>query len=122
MEIKVRAWDTQLKIFSYCGFGMKTFALFVKRVNCDRYIKTLYTGRKTKKGKEIYAGDIFDIYCGDPFVNPSTITWSEENCGFYVGIAYDSDYDMCMNECIERGFPMIGNIFENKELFYKGVK
>ena len=75
-----------------------------------------YTGRKTKNGKEIYEGNIFDTYCGDPFVNPSTVVWSDKACSFYVSIEYDSDYDMCINTCIENDYPMIGNIFENPEL------
>ena len=56
-EKKFRAWDTQLRSYTYSGWGEKTFAIFAKRTNCERYVIEQFINKTDKNGIKIYEGD-----------------------------------------------------------------
>ena len=111
-ELKFRAWDTQMKIFSYAGWGSKTFAIFAKRTNCQRYIITQFTGLIDKEGVEIYEGDLMQIGGYRNYVG--WLLNDDQDNGFWMFNksnepihALDTGYQF---------YEIIGNIYENSEL------
>ena len=113
-EIKFRAWDTHLKIYSKAGFGSRTFGIFAKRVNCSRYIIEQLTGQKDKNKINIYEGDLI-IDHNSAYTKRYIVSFSE-GCFDTINIE-NKDKSIHGDELFL--FPdceVIGNIHQNPEL------
>ena len=111
IEHKFRAWDTQLNSYTYSGWGEKSFAIFVKRTNCKRYIIEQYTGLKDKNGVEDYIGNIWEVeYLGKKirFLRKVELTWLGYEFDF---ICLDGPISPVHAEVSKNG-EIIGNINE----------
>lgn len=76
-----------------------------------RYVVEQYTGLKDKNGKEIYEGDILEIWIGGvKQIPPYIVTDLRE---LYLDFNRDDSY-CCFSAC-----RIIGNIHENPELLEK---
>lgn len=73
-----------------------------------------YTGLTDKNGTKIFEGDILEFtYDGEK--DPYLIKWDKSDCGYRIWDS-DGDYDFCDHWASGR-FEVIGNIFDNPELF-----
>lgn len=70
------------------------------------------TGRNDKNGKLIYENDIMVAYYDEE--NPVMVVWRE--CGF-VAVENNSDELCPLDYFTQKHFYVVGNIFDNPELF-----
>ena len=123
-ELKFRAWDKDTKRYwNVGGLGFEKGRLI--EVYLDNYPTTLegneeckkpdevileqYTGLKDKNDKEIYEGDIVEIYKGGATYE---VAWFEKYGGWFCFSNNDDHYE----PLYQADFEVIGNIHENKEL------
>jgi uncharacterized phage protein (TIGR01671 family) len=120
-EIKFRIWDSKNKRFVYFE------GIFNKLDNnLIGEIGQQYTGLKDKNGKEIYEGDILEIWDGRKL----PVEFGEYFTGFERRDSHNGWYlasnkaisDIALDERYaveEYGVTVVGNIFENPELLEK---
>lgn len=121
-EIKFRIWDDFKK--EWLGSSDKDSLTFygfhlvgeVMTVQCPPQwaldsccIVEQYTGLKDKNGKEIYEGDIVQIYKGGTTYE---VAWMEKDGGWFCFSNSDDHYEPLYHA----DFEAIGNIHENPEL------
>jgi uncharacterized phage protein (TIGR01671 family) len=135
-ELKFKAWDVQLnKMFdgdqieesktikTYLSYGQLTIGCFPKFKDYYELIPLQFTGKKDKKGKEIYEGDVCkcryykhsekDLYLTQKVVF--------EHASFFVVVGdlkpdlETETYTNCPLSWVNE-IEIIGNIYENPEL------
>ena len=130
-EIKFRVWNNFHKRFLDIPFEgqfesklaiSQNGKMYSGKYDCimgeNQYTIQQYTGIKDKNGKEIYEGDIVEI-----FNHPQSeqVEWEPNGCGFGF-FAHDSKerdsggFQFLSDWTGSNGYKVIGNIFENPEL------
>ena len=97
------------KVGVYDKEGIVSPLHYYSDFDIDRFILMQFTGLHDKNGKEIYEGDIVQIYkhMSSEKSEVTQVVWDEENCeykGIYPNIAVWEQHEV------------IGNIYENPEL------
>jgi len=129
-EIKFRFWDKNEKIFVQrpgnvvmLGDGkiFNDWREFEDYVESESLIIMQYTGLKDMNGKEVYEGDmVLDHSWLYPREEDAIIvSWDEKKCGFVPFNFYNSRLDVYKAEECLYNYEVIGNIYENPELWKK---
>lgn len=108
--IKFRAWDKELKQFDNIVAGNLLYSLHDEGLTGEdkyRFVLTEFTGLYDKNNKEIYEGDIVEIFQEKHLVNQFGFFNLATNLpGLYLG-----EYVKLKNL-----LEVVGNIYENPEL------
>lgn len=111
-EIKFRSWDDSKMIYSHNNsINNSNFqnTWFFEKIREDAIVMQ-YTGLKDKNGEEIYEGDICEVHSD----GVGKIEWNEFDGGYdYI---FSDEANVGIWE-VKKGLVVIGNIYENPELF-----
>jgi hypothetical protein len=112
-KIKFRAWDKEFKKFSQMALGYAS-----SDVNdLTDYEWSQYTGLKDKNGKEVYEGDIVSVW-RDGSNRIFTVKWREQGVPMYILYPQPLNENFWhLRSDMEMAWEVIGNIYENPELF-----
>lgn len=122
-EIKFRFWDKENNIIT-SGYSLEELQKTAIRswfdVETPRQVELMqYTGLKDKNGKEIYEGDIIQMWVGTKPVTVGNITWG----GWQYVVRMEvvgkdkTNYFGYNSEDIDpEKIEIIGNIYENPDL------
>ena len=113
MDIKFRAWDSEYnEMLEWERIESWSIGLFNSNSKNYFEIPMQYTGIKDKNGVEIYIGDIVRM-------NDTIFSVEDIRCTSALVNAKGEFEDYMCNICDMCGtvYEVIGNIYENKELF-----
>ena len=121
-EIKFRAWDKEQKEWVKYSItdNIPIFCHNTSRWKTDkegkRFILCQYTGLKNFNGKEIYEGDIVRAIGFSKWIGVAK--YSDKNQAFvFEGIDKNYRGNIVFMSQFDQGFKILGNIYENPELF-----
>jgi uncharacterized phage protein (TIGR01671 family) len=118
-EIRFRAWDVEQKKFlddiqdEWGGEGDGGYPPFPFYIDNKNFVMEQYTGLKDKNGKEIYEGDILEVYCGG---DKQDIPYVVEDLRSFYKELDTLDRYLQINE---NSIKVIGNIHQKPELVPK---
>ena len=114
--IKFRAWDelNQEMVYEKTGIfsgGKSSWEILKLYENVMQF-----TGLHDNNGKELYEGDIISDMEDETMVLP--VIFDNEYSQFAVDVSYHNDGSSIddIPTCYEKGFEIIGNVFENQDL------
>jgi len=122
-EIKFRAWDGK-KIASELPAYLEPHDIneTINSMKNEGMTLMQYTGLKDKNGKEIYEGDVVNVFdwgikSSDRIIGTGVVEWSNEQMGWEIyskseGYIVEDRFDLFCKATFE----VIGNIYENPEL------
>ena len=118
--IKFLAWDDNNKKFDYFPNKKSDVIEIGRGIEYQQF-----TGLKDKNGKEIFEGDIIELYIPGIKVQPTKFISSVKFFESIFSVAtINKDYLLLRDAIIianklNKGVKIIGNIFENKNLIEK---
>ena len=142
--MKFRVWHKKLQRFLapeewVLGFNGELFFVDVRAKNCliacSRDIYTVNRGLNfvDNSGKDIYEGDIIEVRIKAPYRNidklqcSAVVSWDKERNSFFLkplgALPLNSPcFDTKICSSLYYRYNIIGNIYENEDLFYKLLK
>jgi len=114
-EIKFRAWDDKENMMSF-DESMGD-VLCEKEYDKPHLILMQFTGKKDKKGNEIFEGDILRVKEHPDFPSwggVGFVFWDNDEQSYFYGVKDGWSDLLCTPD--EKQLEVIGNIYENPEL------
>jgi len=127
-EIKFRAWDKEKKEMGK-PFGI--YCTLLPLIYRETKIIMQFTGLKDKNRKEIFEGDVVEMFFNDKKgIVKGIIEWKQEECEFIINVDWTINdgsggatyctlgHYLLKNNKFDK-VEIIGNIYENPELLEK---